>query len=342
MVLCGSALIIGSCSSQNAAPVMTAAPATSAAPTTTTSMKPLATRPPRAATAQASPAPARITRGVTNPATPSPTIAEAIDRGATFARDNFDQLDAPTQLVASNLGLTYRLAPLADTRDRALTKLNEEATISNPLLYATAPMYRRMVWRDDPIDPVAITQLTTAARQEWIIRTQWLWGTAFLCGSPEFPADWGTQVRNMLALPANAGGMDLAAEAPRSYVASHAALGLAGTLEHGCALPDAAALQEAIVRKVQSAFQKPFVPDDASIEGVVALQLLGRADLVPPEWIEQIRAAQRPDGGWDRRAKTSVPTAGSVPSQSDVHTTFLAIWALAAHQDPAAAGPFFR
>lgn len=311
--------VAAACSSTTSPPNAADAPTTAAAPSTT----PATTRVPFTATGTGRALPARTTG--TAPTTPAVISDEAVSKAITEAVPTIvaqaDKIDAPTLLVASNIGATYGIPELAALRGKAIEKFAAEPDISALVLYLTAPMYRRMVYPDAPVTAGDIALLPTTDSPS---RTQWVWSTAFACDSPAFPADWSQQVRDMMAKEQRGG-----------YTASHAGLGLASLLERGCTLPDADALRADIVAKVQSFLPTPFVANDNALEAAVVLQLLGRSDLVTPEWITKTLDAQLPDGSWSRKA------TGSDDRQGDWHTTLLAVWLLEAARNPQATGPFF-
>lgn len=309
--------VAGACSSD---PSTTNAADTTSAPPSTT---PATTRVPFTASGADRPLPTRTTgTSATAPAVVSQGASTAaIAKAVPTIVAQVDQIDAPTLLVASNIGATYGIPELAALRSKAIEKFAAEPDISQLMLYLTAPMYRRMVYPDAPVTAGDIALLPTTDSPS---RTQWVWSTAFACDSPAFPADWSQQVRDMMAKEQRGG-----------YTASHAGLGLASLLERGCTLPDADALRADIVAKVQSFLPTPFVANDNALEAAVVLQLLGRSDLVTPEWITKTLDAQLPDGSWSRKA------TGSDDRQGDWHTTLLAVWLLEAARNPQATGPFF-
>jgi hypothetical protein len=324
LVVLAAAVLMASCSSdtndQAATPTTPAPPAT-APPTTRTPYQPPGT---------GRPSPTRTTG--TAPATPavvsSAAISAAVAKAVPTVVAQADAMDAPTLLVASNIGATYGIPELAALRGKAIEKFATEPPIDQLVLYLTSPMYRRMVFPDAPVTAGDVALLPTSDSAS---RTQWVWSTAFTCDSPAFPPEWSQRVRDLMAQESKGG-----------YTASHAGLGLLSLLERGCTLPDADALRNDIVTKVQSFLPTPFNPDDNALEAGVVLQLLGRADLVSPDWITKTLDAQLPDGSWARKA-TSPDTKGTVKDgvKGDWHTTLLAIWFLEAVRNPQATGPFF-
>lgn len=284
------------------------------------------TRPPFQAPSANAPAAPRTTRPPGSPTTlpndaDGQRITAAIARGTSFVVAHADEVDPPTLLVASNVGATYQLADLAAMRDQAVKRLAVDPPLTALALYLTSPMYRRMAWRDAPITSADVAILPTADPTS---RMEWVWATAFLCDSPLFPADWATKLRDFMNQ-----------DDPGGYVALHAGLGLASFLEMGCTSPDVDALRDDIAQRLQKLTRSPFVADDNGLEAAVVLQLIGRGDLVQPEWITNTLDAQLPDGTW------ALATKGQKAGKGNWHATLLAVWFLAACQQPQLAGPFF-
>lgn len=266
--------------------------------------------------------PARTTGSA--PATPGAAGTEAVTAAITKAVPTIvaqaDKIDAPTLLVASNIGATYGIPELAALRSQAVAKFAKDPDVSELVLYLSAPFYRRMVFPDAPVTAGDVALLPTTDATS---RTLWVWATAFACDTPAFPSDWSQRVRDTLD------------QDPRgSYTAASAGLGLASLLERGCSLPDADALRAQIVTRIQGILPTPFVANDNALEAAVVLQLLGRGDLITPEMVTNTLNAQLPDGSWGRKATQD-------DRQGDWHATLMAVWMLEAARNPQATGPFF-
>ena len=67
---------------------------------------------------------------------------------------------------------------------------------------------------------------------------------------------------------------------------------------------------------------------DQWIEAISMLYYLGAGSRVRAEWIDDLLAGQRPDGGWPRHPRAAL---------SDPHPTALALWVLLEQLQPDAA-----
>lgn len=116
---------------------------------------------------------------------------------------------------------------------------------------------------------------------------------------------------------------------------THATIALLWADEHGCLdLADAARLRRHAAGTLEQSVRQETSVDDQWIEAVALLYELGEGTRVEPSWIDAIRAAQRPDGGWAEDA-TSTGSSG--------HTTTLALWVLLEAADPdAPRAPWIR
>jgi hypothetical protein len=113
-----------------------------------------------------------------------------------------------------------------------------------------------------------------------------------------------------LSTAIDAGGYDL----------THAAMALHWSYKEGCI--DATAFGDTTQHlgpKLTQVVDQAGCATDEGIEAIVALYLIDRGDLVATDWVNTIRAAQRPDGGWAASPSNSV---------SWDHTTTLGLWAL--------------
>ncbi|MBS1151951.1 MAG: hypothetical protein H6Q89_3649 [Myxococcaceae bacterium] len=104
------------------------------------------------------------------------------------------------------------------------------------------------------------------------------------------------------------------------YYLTHAALYTGWAVENGCleAAP-AKALQAELAQKMSVLIAAEGGPTDLAIEAMAFLFYVGHRELVRPEWIQQVRAAQRKDGGW---------THGPASAPTNDHSSFLALWVL--------------
>lgn len=111
------------------------------------------------------------------------------------------------------------------------------------------------------------------------------------------------------------------------YALTHAALAIGWTLENGCLTPADAGplrsrllgqLEELIDRRSELAARNPRA-SDIWIEALALFGYLGAKTRVRPEWLEALRALQRPDGGWPEHPQAE---------NSSPHTTAFALWAL--------------
>lgn len=145
--------------------------------------------------------------------------------------------------------------------------------------------------------------------------TDQLTATALHCDRWPLPEDYKRR------LEAQAAGRDLGEK-------NHALIPAIWAHEHGC-LDDAeyARIVDLVAPQLAQAVMQKAAVDDPFVEAVALLALVGRDDLVDPAWIEAIRAAQRPDGGWVEEAGATVSSA---------HTTFLALWVLLQDDHPGA------
>ncbi len=103
------------------------------------------------------------------------------------------------------------------------------------------------------------------------------------------------------------------------YYLTHVALALALMEDNGCVTAKAAALREPVMSGMVALANNPNIVADLRYEAVAFLLLSNRRDLVEPEWVSQITAEQRDDGGWSREAGGD---------KNDPHATLLALWAV--------------
>ena len=137
--------------------------------------------------------------------------------------------------------------------------------------------------------------------------------SALHCDGIEVPREW----IEILGKASRAGG----------YALTHSALAAEWTVENGCRSRESigelrreqtALLVDLVARRSQLSPQ--FEADiDLWIEAMVMLYYTGQSAEVAEEWVADMLARQRGDGGWAR---------GSRESRSDPHPTALAVWVL--------------
>ena len=174
-----------------------------------------------------------------------------------------------------------------------------------------AAIYRRI---DDPnaqVDKAAIAALPTAIDR--------ITASALHCDRIPLPADWVP----ILGKASHAG----------AYALTHAVLATEWTVENGCLpRPQVAALHEEQVRLlVQLVNERAALParytsaSDLWIEAMAMLVYSGAAAEIRPEWITDMLALQRPDGGWPAHPRAT---------RSDPHASALALWVVMAQLQP--------
>jgi hypothetical protein len=250
------------------------------------------------------------------PAAPDPAaVRAAVARAVPSFLATTDITDAATLALASNIGATYDLPDLAALREKAAATFGNETA-------PAAPMFRRMLFPDTPIRAEDVAQLQA---EDAATRTQWLVATALTCGGPAFPPSWAQRVEEIINKP----------DETKGYVVTHAGVALKALSERGCKLDEAPKLRDDIIAKLQATvLAGPFTATDLQLEAAVVLQLLGRGDLIRPEWVTATLAAQLPDGSWDL-------TAGTKQAHANPHATLMATWFLGGVLNPQATGPFF-
>lgn len=110
------------------------------------------------------------------------------------------------------------------------------------------------------------------------------------------------------------------------YGATHALLALIWALDNGCAMPAAldAELLDEVIREVRGVAADGPVTD-LRLEALAMLAATGRHDLLQAQWIDDMLAAQQPDGSW--KADPASPAASG-------HSTGVALWLLMQLHEP--------
>lgn len=117
------------------------------------------------------------------------------------------------------------------------------------------------------------------------------------------------------------------------YERTHAVLALQWIREHGCIDEDAAAELSGrwtgeLVETVESERVAGNGAGDLSIEAMAMLAYSGHIDRIEEGWVDDVLAAQNPDGSWPH---------GSTTMAASPHTTVLAVWLLLELADAEAA-----
>lgn len=176
-----------------------------------------------------------------------------------------------------------------------------------------AAIYRRI---DDPaarVDKAAIAALPTAIDR--------ITASALHCDRIPLPPDWVEILRR--------------ASRAGAYALTHAVLATEWTVENGCrSRQELAALHdEQVALLVQLVEQRDTLAprlaaaSDLWIEAMAMLVYSGAGTRLRPEWIADLLALQRPDGGWPRHPRAA---------HSDPHATALALWVVTAQLQPTA------
>lgn len=233
---------------------------------------------------------------------PPPSGDPAVDAAAAFLIRQGPTVATDWAVVLDHLARRYGL----DWADAVLARARWEA--AGPLS-AQANLFARVY---DPSAAVGASPQDLASGN----RTDQLTSTALHCDRWPLPGDYVDQ------LEAQAARRDLGEK-------NHALIPAIWAHEHGC-LDDAEyrRVTDLVAPQLAQAVRQKSAVDDPFVEAVALLTFVGRDDLVDPAWIDAIRAAQRPDGGW-------VEEPGSTTSSA--HTTFLALWVLMQDDHPGAA-----
>jgi hypothetical protein len=107
------------------------------------------------------------------------------------------------------------------------------------------------------------------------------------------------------------------------YGITHCALVYAWLCENGCTdiAPGFAEFQEKVAGSMADMVKAGSLKRDVAYEAMALLFFMGAGAKVEKAWLDEVAAAQQPDGGWayDQAAEGAV---------SDGHPTVLALWAL--------------
>lgn len=182
--------------------------------------------------------------------------------------------------------------------------------VGRPEIFA---IYQRV---DDP--RAAISKQQIAALPTAIDR---ITASALHCDRIPLPDDWIEILRQ--------------GSAAGAYALTHSVLATEWTVEQGCrSRAEIAALREdqigllaGLIERRHELVDQFDAITDIWIEAVTMLYYVGARDRVRAEWIEELLAGQREDGGWPRH-----PSA----ARSDPHATALAIWVLCENLQPGA------
>lgn len=176
-----------------------------------------------------------------------------------------------------------------------------------------AAIYRRIDDPDARVDKAAIAALPTAIDR--------ITASALHCDRIALPPDWV----EILGKASRAG----------AYALTHAVLASEWTVENGC-LPrrDVEALHGEQVRLLEQLVEQRAAlaarfesASDLWIEALAMLTYSGAGARIRPEWIADLLALQRPDGGWPRHPRAA---------RSDPHATALALWVVLGQLQPQA------
>jgi hypothetical protein len=105
---------------------------------------------------------------------------------------------------------------------------------------------------------------------------------------------------------------------PGKYYLTHAALYTGWALENGCLKEDAArTLIDELAPRLDALIRAEGGATDLAMEAISVLFFVGRRNDVRPEWVEQVKAAQKKNGGWSHDPRAE-PT--------NDHSSLLGFW----------------
>ena len=231
----------------------------------------------------------------------------AIGRALGYFEHSVSEADASW---AGLFGYMHRRFGLVAT-DAGGKPLHATAT-TDPNDLDESRIYRRL---DDP--QAAVSVLDIEAMPSMIDR---MTAAALHCDRIPLPSNWLA----VLSRATEVGG----------YALTHAALAGQWTIENGCRDWSAlTGLQRTQIDALVALAGSPDrliaefdTPIDLRLESMAMLGYLGAAGRIPHQWIEEVRASQRSDGGWPLHPALD---------QSDPHPTALALWVLLERRIPA-------
>lgn len=114
-----------------------------------------------------------------------------------------------------------------------------------------------------------------------------------------------------------------------TYYLTHTALSLKFMEENGCEISNKSQqLKETVATDMVELINDPKTVADLRYEAIALLMYMGHRNLVKDVWIEQILTEQQNDGGWRQDL--------TVTSESNDHSSVLALWALLEFTQPGA------
>lgn len=234
--------------------------------------------------------------------------AEARDRALAYFASEVHEVDPGWSSIVDLLHRRFGVeVPLAGGRPAHGALPAERSDV--------AAVYRRLEDPNARATRREIAELPTAIDR--------VTATALHCDHVGLPDDWLEVLREATRLGA--------------YALTHAVAATRWTVENGC-LPPARVLAleleqiDALVRLLEQRHglaERHALATDIWIEALAMLHYLDAAERVQPAWIDDLLAAQRPDGGWPNHPDDA---------RSHPHPTALALWVLLERLEPAA-GP---
>lgn len=230
-------------------------------------------------------------------ASPEARLAEARDRAIAWFASDVDEVEAGWSAIFAYLHRRFGVI-VTTAEGRTLHDATEGVEPA-----AMFEVFRRLV---DPGATVDVARI--AALESPIDRIS---ASAIHCDHIPLPGDW----------------IDILRRASRmgAYALTHAVTAATWSLENGCVSPlQLAALRAEQIHLLQQLIEgreelekRHAAASDIWIEAVAMLFYADAGHRVRPEWIEAVLALQRPDGGWPLHPRAS---------ESDPHTTALALW----------------
>lgn len=224
-------------------------------------------------------------------------VEAALASGGAFAGDHLGDADPASLAFYDYLWRNWGLEQLSGAREAAQAMPRPDE--------GEQALFLRLVHPDDPFPEVEPGDAFPPM----------LW--ALHCDQEPPPPEFADRIADQV----REGG---------AYDLSHAAYAIVWAGEIGCLAPDLTDLSAAIVDELVRELNAATVVDHDSLLLSVGLSYLGRADLVPQEWLATVLDAQRDDGGWAQDAGGD---------ESSWHTTGVALWTLAAAVGPGEGEP---